>query len=154
MTNSTTELDSQAVRLAVAIKRLRARMQEASLADAAGLSLSQVSILRRLRLEGASTAASLAAAEHVSHQAITQILSRLKREGLVYTTPDPDEGRKRLINITDAGNCLFDAVNTSRNAWLAHAIESMVAEDERSALDKTIELLERLAAAGNSEKTR
>ena len=115
---------------------------------------SQVSILRRLRLEGPATAASLAAAEHVSHQAITQNLSKLKRAGLVEATPDPQDGRKRLITVTAPGNHLFDSVNASRNAWLAHAIESTVTDSELPALDKAIELLERLAAASISGKMR
>ena len=152
--NPTPEQDSRAVRLAVAIKRLRASLQEAALAGATDLSLAQLSILRRLRLEGSATAASLAAAEHISHQAITQSLDKLKRAGLVEATPDPQDGRKRLISVTAAGNHLFDAVNASRNAWLAHAIESTVTDGELPALDKAIELLERLAAASNTGKMR
>ena len=153
MMNSIPEQDSRAVRLAVAVKHLRARMQDAASADEMGLSLSQVSILRRLRLEGSTTAAALAAAEHVSHQAITQVLNGLKSEGLVEATADPQDGRKWLLSITDTGNRLFDAANASRNAWLADAIESTIAEDDLPALDKAIDLLERLAAAGRSEKT-
>jgi len=152
--NSTHEQDSRTVRLAVVIKRLRASLQEAALAGATGLSLSQVSILRRLRLDGPATAASLATAEHVSHQAIAQNLSDLKAEGLVKATPDPEDGRKRLISVTTAGNSLFDSVSASRNAWLAHAIELTVTDSELPILDKAIELLERLADADNSGKTR
>jgi DNA-binding MarR family transcriptional regulator len=151
MSNLTPEQDSRALRLAVAVKRLRARMQDAAPADAIGLSLSQLSILRRLRLEGSMTAAALAAAEHVTHQAITQVINGLKREGLVEAAPDPADGRKWLLSITAEGNRLFDAVNASRTAWLADAIEFTVAEDELPALDKAIELLERLAAVAHSE---
>ena len=154
MMNTPPEQDSRSVRLAVAIKRLRARMQDAGLASATGLSLSQISILRRLRLEGPATAAALASAEHVSHQAITQMLNKLKDEGLVQATPDPEDGRQRLITVTDEGNRLFDSVNASRNEWLGHAIENVITEDELPALDKAIELLERLANASKSGKTR
>jgi DNA-binding MarR family transcriptional regulator len=152
--NTDYEQDSRAIRLAVVIKRLRTSLQEAALAGATGLSLSQVLILRRLRLEGSLTAASLAAAEHVTHQAITQNLSELKRAGLVETAPDPHDGRKKLISVTDAGRSLSTSVNASRNAWLAHTIESVIPESDLPALDKAIELLERLAAISNSEKPR
>ncbi len=152
MMNFDYKQDSRAVRLAVVIKRLRTSLQDAALAAAMGLSLSELSILRRLRHEGPSTAASLAAAEHVTHQAITQNLSELKRAGFVETTPDPHDGRKKLITVTAAGNSLFESVSTSRKAWFAHAIESTIAEDEMPDLDKAIELLERLADVINSGK--
>ena len=154
MMNDQHEQDSRSIRLAIVIKRLRTSLQEAALAGATGLSLSQVLILRRLRVEGPLTAASLAAAEQVTHQAVTQNLSELKRAGLVETAPDPDDGRKKLISITEAGKALSLSVHASRNAWLAHVIESTISESELSALDKAIELLERLAAPSNSEKPR
>lgn len=150
--NPQSEQDSRAVRLAVAIKRIRASLREVALTDAADFSLAQLSILRRLRLEGAATAASLATAEHVSHQAITQTLSKLKHAGLVEAAPDPEDGRQRLISMTEMGNDLLDSVNESRNAWLAHAIEANVSDSELPALDKAIELLERLADASHSGK--
>lgn len=152
MMNDKNEQDSRSIRLAIVIKRLRTSLQEAALAGATGLSLSQVLILRRLRVEGPLTAASLAAAEHVTHQAITQNLSELKRAGLVDTTPDPHDGRKKLISVTADGRNISESVHASRNAWLAHAIESTVLDSELPALDKAIELLERLAALSNSEK--
>ncbi|MBI1279580.1 MAG: MarR family transcriptional regulator [Anaerolineaceae bacterium] len=154
MTNSADKQDSRAVRLAVVIKRLRTSLQDAALAGAMGLSLSELSILRRLRHEGPSTAASIAATEHVTHQAITQNLSQLKSAGLVEATPDPNDGRKKLIHVTAAGNSLFETVSASRNAWLTRVIEATVSQSELPDLDKAIELLERLAAVSNSEKLR
>lgn len=142
------------VRLAVAVKRLRARLQEAALAGTTSFSLAQLSILRRLRLEGPMTAASLATAEHVSQQAIAQNLSEMKRTGLVEAAADPQDGRKRLISVTESGNGLFDSASASRNAWLADTIDSTVTDSELPALDKAIELLERLADGGHSDKSR
>ncbi len=152
--NTPSEQDSHAVRLALAVKHLRVRLQEAALAGATGVSLSQLSILRRLRNEGAATTAALAAAEHVSHQAVAQNLTGLKEMGLIEATPDPHDGRKKLISVTVAGQALFESASVSRNAWLAEAIDSTITAGELPDLDKAIELLERLAAAGNSGKTR
>ncbi len=152
--NPTPEQASRAMRLTVVIKRLRTSLQEAGLEGATDLSLSQIAILRRLRQEGPLTAASLATAEDVSHQAITQNLAGLKDTGLVETTPDPQDGRKRLVSVTAVGNSLFEAVIASRNAWLAYIIESTITESELPDLDKAIELLERLAAATKSGKLR
>ena len=139
--------EARAVRLALALKRLRARLREESHLNSTGLSLSQLSILQRLRGEGPATAASLAQAEHVSQQAIAQSIAPLKSAGLVRAEPDPRDGRKTLISLTEAGHSLRDSLVASRNAWLVEAIALTVDSQEISALDKAIELLERLAEA-------
>lgn len=139
--------DSTAIRLAMAIKRLRGRLREAAVGPAGlPLSLSQLAILRRLRDEGPTTAAALAAAERVSQQAIAQNLATLKDAGLVEATPDLADARKRLISVTEAGNRLFEAAVAARNAWLEAAIAAAIAPSERPLLKEAIELLERLAS--------
>lgn len=133
------------VRLWVAIKRLRARLREAAPTDQ--MPIAQLSIMKHLRSQGAATAAALADAEHVTQQAIAQNVAALKHAGLVQTTVDPADARKRLISITDEGNRLYDTVLASRNAWLTRAIDAAISPEERAALEKAIELLERLADA-------
>jgi DNA-binding MarR family transcriptional regulator len=139
--------DSLAVRLAVAIKRVHARAREAAWAGETELPVAQVAVLKRLRNEGPTTASVLAEAEHVTHQAITQTLAALKRSGLVRSAADPSDGRKSVISVTPAGNRLFESAKASRDAWLTRAIGHVVSPREREALEKAIELLERLADA-------
>ena len=139
--------DAAAIRLALALKRLRARLREESGTTSAGLSISQLSLLQRLRLDGPATAASLAAAEHVSQQAIAQNVAPLRSAGLVRSRPDPGDGRKTQISITAAGLGLRESIIASRNTWLERAIDSTVDARERAALDKASDLLERLADA-------
>jgi DNA-binding MarR family transcriptional regulator len=143
--------DPLAVRLAVAIKRLRARFREAAWAGGGELPIGHVAVIKRLRDDGPTTASELAAAEHVTHQAITQTLAALKHTGLVRSEADPTDGRKSVVSVTPAGNRLFESAIVSRNAWLAGAIKSVVSPRERAALGKSIELLERLADAGRPE---
>ena len=133
-----------AVRLAVAVKRLQARIREEAGVTSTGLSVAQVSIFSRLVHEGPVTAASLAAAEHVSQQAIAQSLAGLKTGGLVSVQPDPADGRKSLLEVTAAGRALYETILASRDDWLIRAIESAIGPDERPVLDKGIEMLERL----------
>lgn len=140
--------DPLAVRLAVAIKRLRGRFREAAWAGGVELPIAQVAVLKRLRNDGPATASALAAAEHVTHQAMAQTLGGLKRAGLVRAAADPRDGRKSVISVTAAGNRLFESAIASRDAWLARAIESVVSPRERVALSKSVALLERLADAG------
>ena len=139
--------DDAAVRLALALKRLRARLRAESGTSSAGLSISQLSLLQRLRLDGAATAASLAAAEHVSQQAIAQSVAPLRAAGLVRLEPDPADGRKTLISISDAGLELREAIIASRNSWLERAIGATIDAEGRAALDEAVGLLERLADA-------
>jgi DNA-binding MarR family transcriptional regulator len=146
----TAATDPLAVRLAVTIKRLRARFREAAWADVQ-LPIAHLAVIKRLRDDGPTTASALAAAEHVTHQAIAQTLVALKRTRLVRSEADPGDGRKSVISVTLAGNRLFESAIASRDAWLARAIESVVSPRERVALGKSIELLERLADAGRFE---
>jgi DNA-binding MarR family transcriptional regulator len=141
----TPDRDPVATRLALALTRLRSRLREESSARSMGLSISQLSVLQRLRLNGPATAASLAVAEHVSQQAIAQSVVPLKAAGLVRSEPDPDDGRKTLISITSAGLEIRESVLAARSSWLASAIDSTVEPGERASLEKAIELLERLA---------
>jgi DNA-binding MarR family transcriptional regulator len=139
--------DALAVRLAVALKRLRSRLREAAWGSGVALPLANLAILKHLREGGPTTATALAAREHVSHQAIGQSLAALKRAGLVRTAPDPSDGRKSLVQITPQGRRLFESAIASRDAWLAHAIEATVPVGERGTLERSISLLERLADA-------
>ncbi len=135
-----------AVELAVAIKRLRARLREET-ANATGLTSSQLVVLERILTRGPLTAASIAAAEHVSPQAVAQSLAGLKGAGLVRAKPDPTDGRKSLLEATAAGRRLREQLMDSRDAWLVRAIEATVGDDERETLAAAVELLGRLAAA-------
>src|ERR1700685_3486030 len=134
-----------AVRLAVAVKRLQARIREEAGVTSTGLSVAQVSIFSRLVHEGPVTAASLAAAEHVSQQAIAQSLAGLKAGGLGSVKRDPADGRKSLLAVTAAGRRLFESIMASRDDWLIRAIEAAISPGERAALEQGIELLERLS---------
>ncbi len=139
--------DATAVRLALALKRLRARLREASSWSSAELSLSQLSILSRLFHDGPATAAALAAAEHVSQQAVAQSIATLKSAGLVCAARDPRDGRKSQISITDVGGGLRQSIIASRNSWLSRAVETTIDAGEKATLDRAIDLLERLADA-------
>lgn len=111
------------------------------------LPITQLAIIKHLRDRGPTTAAELAASEHMSHQAIAQNLAALKQAGLVRTAPDASDGRKSLVHVTAAGGRLFESAIALRDAWLTHAIEQNVSAGERAALERAIGLVERLAGA-------
>jgi len=145
MPTNTHDTDEVAIRLALALKRLRARLREESWESSQGLSISQLSILQNLHLNGPTTAAALAAAEHVSGQAIAQNIMPLKAAGLVQLNSDPKDGRKVVINITESGQSLRESRIASRHAWLSRTITATIDPEEQKVLERAIELLDRLA---------
>lgn len=137
--------DDQALRLASAVSRLRGAIRDARW-QVTDLSITQVAILRNLEKDGPSTASDLAAAEHISPQAVAQQLKGLRERGFVAAAPDEEDRRKTVISLTDSGVDLLDALVESREAWLARAIDATVPPEELADLDRAIEVLERLAA--------
>ncbi|MFE9997232.1 MarR family winged helix-turn-helix transcriptional regulator [Streptomyces avermitilis] len=136
-----------AQRLQDAMKRLRARLRAESGQNATGLTATQLGVLASVVREGPVTAARLAALEHVTAQAIAQILAVLKAAGLVHSEPDPQDGRKKLISADPSATVLIDRLLTGRASFLSRAIDRVVAPDEGEDVEKAIELLERLAEA-------
>lgn len=46
----------------------------------------------------------------VSHSAVSQLVTGLKKKGLVETAPCPDDGRRQLVMLTDKGESLLQEV--------------------------------------------
>jgi DNA-binding MarR family transcriptional regulator len=136
-----------AMRLAVAVTRLRSRLREEAGMTSSGFTVSQLAILQRFLDEGPMTAAELASAEHVSPQSISQSIAILREAALVQGDRAASDGRKVVISLTSAGRDMFESLLASRKAWLAEAIEVMIGDQRRADLDATIEKLEMLAGA-------
>ena len=136
---------SDAVRLAMAVSRLRSRIRIEGGIRSTGIPISQLAVLARIIDEGPTTAAALAAGEHVTQQAIAQSLATLKGRGLVQKQADPGDGRRSLVTATAAGRELMQTLAASREEWLTRAIDAAVRPEERARLSEAIELLERIA---------
>ncbi|HXB50221.1 MAG TPA: MarR family transcriptional regulator [Streptosporangiaceae bacterium] len=136
---------SDAVRLGIAVSRLRSRIRIESGLRSTGIPISQLAVLARIINEGPTTASALAAGEHVTQQAIAQSLATLKERGLVEKQADPSDGRKSLVSATASGRELMETITVSREEWLTRAVEAAVKPEERPLLAEAIELLERIA---------
>jgi DNA-binding MarR family transcriptional regulator len=145
--------------LVLAIKRVRSRLRAES-PSSGGWTISQLSTLARIIERGPVTASALAQSEHVRPQSIAELVAGLRAEGLVRTTPDPSDGRKVLLTATPEGVAVIEEVRASRAAWLARALDAVVAPEERADVARTVELLNRLAewqpgtAAGDTQAWR
>jgi DNA-binding MarR family transcriptional regulator len=87
----------------------------------------------------------LAVAERVRPQSMAQTVSELEADGLLTRRPDPDDGRRALVELTDRGRTALYADRRQRDDWLAQAIELDLSHSEQEVLRAAVELLGRLA---------
>ncbi|MFF6999089.1 MarR family winged helix-turn-helix transcriptional regulator [Streptomyces sp. NPDC008313] len=128
--------------LRVVFSRLRRRLR--GVAETRDLSPSQVSALTLLNKSGAATASGLAAAEGVRPQSMAATLAALDQHGLIERNPDPGDGRRQLITLTDAGRERAEGNRQAREEWLARALQDRCTEAERQTLIEALALVERL----------
>lgn len=106
-----------------------------------------LAVLSRLIRAGTHTPKELADAERIQPQSLTRVLASLTDRGLITRTPDPEDGRRSLIDITAAGKAVLREHVGSRERWLAGALERSLSPTERQLLGLAAELLVRVADA-------
>lgn len=128
--------------LMVVFSRLRRRLRE--VAPTQGLTPSQTSVLIRLGRDGAATASGLAAAERVRPQSMAATLAALAERGLVQRHPDPDDGRRHVVTLTDTGQERVHGDRLAREEWLVRLLRERYSEAERHLIVEAMILLDRL----------
>ncbi|MEO3923049.1 MarR family transcriptional regulator [Micromonosporaceae bacterium B7E4] len=109
-----------------------------------GLSLTAASTLYRLEEFGAQRVSELTAAEGVTQPGMTQLITRLERDGLAERRSDPADRRVVVVAITPAGRDLVVRRRRARAEKLS-ALLAGVSADERAAIELSLRVLERLA---------
>ena len=135
------ELDESATRLRIGIARLARRLRQE--ADS-GLSPSQLSCLATVGRDGPLSLRSLAGRERVAAPTITGIVARLEIDGLVERTPDPTDGRGKIVTITETGRDRISEVRQKKNVWLRARL-AQLGDDDARALLAAADVMERLA---------
>ena len=130
--------------------------------------LGQIKLLnRRLRreqsaVEGLSTAAlvvlttatradtpqrpgQLAAELHMTTPNMAAALRALEEGGAIIRRPDPGDGRKVFVHVTEHGRDIVDRTASSRHGWLREAVEEALTDSERRLLFHAGDLIERIA---------
>ncbi|MEU0969311.1 MarR family transcriptional regulator [Streptomyces sp. NPDC005917] len=129
--------------LRVVFSRLRRRIRE--IAQDADLTPSQESALTLVSKHGAATASALASAEGVRPQSMATTLAALDQQGLIGRSPDPTDGRRQLVTLTEAGQARVEGNRQVRDEWLARAFQERYTEEERQTMLTAFELLQRLS---------
>jgi DNA-binding MarR family transcriptional regulator len=97
---------------------------------ARGTSLTSINVLAALAAEGPSRLTALATATGIAQPAMTQLVGRMDREGLVVRLIDPEDGRATLVAITDAGRALRSERHQSAHERMAELLDRLSADDQ------------------------
>lgn len=108
------------------------------------VSLTAASTLRTLERQGPYRLSDLAAREGVTQPAMTQLVSRLERAGLVRRGADPADGRVVVVHIADQGRALLLARHEARARKLQELMVALTPAD-RAAIVAALPALDRLA---------
>ena len=109
--------------------------------------LTQGAVLGRLDREGPQSVSDLAAGARMRPQSMAQTVKELEERSLVIRRPDPDDGRRAFVELTEAGRAALEADRAHREGWLAAALERELTPPERALLAEAVPLLRRLADA-------
>jgi DNA-binding MarR family transcriptional regulator len=142
MVEGTPEPDEVASALKLSIGLLLRRLRQSPGTD--DLTIPEQSTLSRLERGGPTTASHLARAEQVTPQAIGPTVARLEERGLIVRSPDPRDGRRILLSVTEHG---LEALRNKRSVRVEQMADAL-AEDFTRAELKTLRaaalLIERL----------
>jgi DNA-binding MarR family transcriptional regulator len=109
-----------------------------------GMSLTAASTLRRLDRSGPQRLCDLYAPEGVTQPAMTQLVTRLEKEGLAERGSDPADGRVVVVSITEAGRALVQRRRDAHSEALADRLQRLSAAD-RAAIVAALPAMERLS---------
>jgi DNA-binding MarR family transcriptional regulator len=112
-----------------------------------GPPIGQLAVLSRLDREGPASISDLAAADRMRPQSMAQTVRDLEDAGLVSRRPDPADGRRHFVELTDAGLEALLATRARREDWLTQALDRELDADQRDLLRRAVALLNRVADA-------
>ncbi len=135
-----------AAQLRTELSRLKRRLREQG--KRGDLTPSQISVLLRLEKDGPATVSGLARAEGVRPQSMSSIVTVLQETGLVTGIPDPEDGRKTLMSLSDECETLLRENRAARQDWLTTVILQKLSAQEQKQLTTTLKLLSRLIEDG------
>ena len=137
------DLSQEASDLRIATFRLARRMRTQRAVDS--MSDGQFGVLAVLFLHGPHTLTQLADRERVSAPAMTRTVNCLQDAGYVTRSADESDGRKVVIDLTDAGRTVVDETARRRDAWVEEALAE-ISPDEREVLARAAAIMQRMVA--------
>ena len=136
------EIGAVASRLLVSIGLFIRRVRQTSLLGE--LTLPELSALSRIDRAGSTTTSELARADQITPQAMGATLAALEERGLIERRPDPSDGRRVVMSVTDAGLEALRVKRSARTDQLAKALAGGFTPAEVETLRAAAPLIERL----------
>jgi DNA-binding MarR family transcriptional regulator len=119
-------------------------------AEVQDVSLTTASTLRTLQRSGPCRLSELAAREGVTQPAMTQLVSRLERDGYAERRGCADDARVVMVHLTPAGAALLDRRRDNRARRMAELTDRLPAED-RATIAAALPALDRLATLHDTD---
>ena len=142
-------VDDDAVELAAALRlslgRIVRKIKQTK-TSVGNATLFEASVVARLDRDGPASPGALAAAEGVRPQAMAATLATLEERRLIDRGPDPADGRRSVVTLTDAGRRIAADRRSVSVQRMAAALEGFSADD-RERLAAMLPLLDRLGEA-------
>ena len=108
------------------------------------LTATQIAVLMRLERDGPASTSELARAEGIRAQSMGTAITPLEGAGLVVGAPDPADGRRTILSLTDKCRALIKEVRSVRQDWLSRTIRARLSSEEQLQLAAALQLLKRL----------
>lgn len=141
MVSSTVELDGPA--LATTMEQLVSLLRRLTPTD--GISLATASTLLMLKINGPCRLSDLASRVGITQPAMTQLVSRLERDGYAQRGTCATDARVVLVHLTPGGAAVLRRRRDARADRLV-ALARRLSVDDRAALAAALPALDRLAA--------
>lgn len=136
MTNDSLHSDASEIRAAVFRLSRRMRQQRA----VAEMTDGQFAVLAHLSSLGAHTLSALADREGITAPSMNRTVNSLEELGYLTRTEDPDDRRRVVIAITDAGRSVVAETTRRRDEWLASVLAGLDTDD-RATLRRAAEVI-------------
>jgi DNA-binding MarR family transcriptional regulator len=124
--------DAEDAAIAAGFARLYEGLRRLSPRD--GLSLTAASTLRRLDAAGPQRLCDLYGPEGVTQPGMTQLVTRLEKDGLAQRSSDPADGRVVVVSITDAGRAAVEHRRAVHAEALAERLQALPPADREAIL--------------------
>jgi DNA-binding MarR family transcriptional regulator len=141
-------VDADVEKLSASLERLVAMVRR--LAPPQGLSLTAVSTLRTLEVAGPCRLSELAVGQGVTQPAMTQLVTRLERDGYAERGGSPQDARVVMVSLTPAGRDLLRKRRRVRTHLLRELLERLP-EADREQIFAAVPAIDLLAELGQPE---
>jgi DNA-binding MarR family transcriptional regulator len=137
------EIEELAGELRVSVGMLMRRLKHADPSD--DLAMPERSALSLLDRGGPMTSSELARHDRVSPQSMGVTVAALEQRGLIARDRDPEDGRRIMLSLTEAGRQVVHSRRGARTELIARALRDGFTRAERAQLRAVVPLVERLA---------